>query len=459
MRHELSRKLQSGSRAPPRACSTSTGTSRPSAEAVCRLQSALRLTRTKAPHPLQAALQSPSVYELLPPLDFPWAIPRPRLELWLWKPIPSVRSSMGTPAGKAPAPPAAAPAAVPAAAASAGPAGAPATASACVQCPHCHALVRLQPAGPLPAGRAGEDEEPPPLLCASHAQHAVPSPPGVGTVDGGCVAGSAAGQNTAWPAWATQYIFQLDQLPGLLGRLLKDNAGKGKRGRRRASGVHSHLRCRATHAGPPFLLCLQVLTVTISHARHAVSCILKLTLTPTLLLLPAVTVGDAVVPLPFEPELWAQAKATRAAWAAAQLPSSVAFFNLYGNGVSTPWDCTYGAWWHPLQVSNHWLPGCTGKVAGGAEGSTSATTGGPAGGRQGRQKCRRRAGVPAQRRPSLVLPSMERWHRIAPSRIFNSPPLVLMPRRTWPRCRGPPPASPTWWATARCQRRAHGRTA
>lgn len=61
-------------------------------------------------------------------------------------------------------------------------------------------------------------------------------------------------------------------------------------------------------------------------------------------------VGSKVVPLPFEPALWEQAQATRTAWAAAELPPSCAFYNLYGNGVSTPWDCTYGAWWHPLQV-------------------------------------------------------------------------------------------------------------
>lgn len=61
-------------------------------------------------------------------------------------------------------------------------------------------------------------------------------------------------------------------------------------------------------------------------------------------------VGGRVVQLPFEPELWAQAQATQAAWAAAELPPSCAFYNLYGNSVSTPWDCSYGAWWHPLQV-------------------------------------------------------------------------------------------------------------
>lgn len=59
--------------------------------------------------------------------------------------------------------------------------------------------------------------------------------------------------------------------------------------------------------------------------------------------------GGRVVQLPFEPELWAQAQATQAAWAAAELPPSCAFYNLYGNSVSTPWDCSYGAWWHPLQ--------------------------------------------------------------------------------------------------------------
>lgn len=77
------------------------------------------------------------------------------------------------------------------------------------------------------------------------------------------------------------------------------------------------------------------------------------------------TVGSKVVPLPFEPELWEQAQATRTAWAAAELPPSCAFYNLYGNGVSTPWDCTYGAWWHPLQVGFEGRAG----VWGGADGA------------------------------------------------------------------------------------------
>ncbi|KAL4421547.1 hypothetical protein ABPG75_010838 [Micractinium tetrahymenae] len=213
----------------------------------------------------QAALQSPSVYELLPPLDFPWAIPKPRLELWLWQPIPSVQGPAAGSAGRPLV------ALASAAAATEGPH------PACVQCPHCGGLMQLPADGLQPAGPAEEGAEPAPLQCASHARYAVPAP---STGERG------TGQNTACTAWATQYVFQLDHLPGLLGQLLRDNA---------------------------------------------------------------VTVGGKTVPLPFEPELWAQAQATQAAWAAAELPSSCALYNLYGNGVSTPWDCTYGAWWHPLR--------------------------------------------------------------------------------------------------------------
>ncbi|KAL4449555.1 hypothetical protein ABPG77_007199 [Micractinium sp. CCAP 211/92] len=228
----------------------------------------------------QAALQSPSVFELLPPLDFPWAIPKPRLDLWLWQPIPdyspaAMLNSAAQQANDPTARPAMAAAAL-----------MPDASSACVQCPHCGGHVQLPAAGPWPGGAADASVKHSPLPCASHVWHAVPAPPAGIACDDGRSRGSSAGQYTACTAWASQYVFQLDHLPGLLNRLLEDNA---------------------------------------------------------------VTVGSKVVPLPFEPELWEQAQATRTAWAAAELPPSCAFYNLYGNGVSTPWDCTYGAWWHPLQ--------------------------------------------------------------------------------------------------------------
>lgn len=56
------------------------------------------------------------------------------------------------------------------------------------------------------------------------------------------------------------------------------------------------------------------------------------------------------MPLPFRQELWAMGQDTHAAWAAAKLPHTCSFFNVYGSGLSTPYDAVYGAWWYPLQV-------------------------------------------------------------------------------------------------------------
>jgi hypothetical protein len=66
---------------------------------------------------------------------------------------------------------------------------------------------------------------------------------------------------------------------------------------------------------------------------------------------PAVSVGGASIPLPFDPELWALGQATHASWSAAKLPPTCAFYNLHGTGLSTPYDAQYGVWWYPVQAS------------------------------------------------------------------------------------------------------------
>lgn len=191
-------------------------------------------------HTVQAALQSPSVFELLPPLDFPWAIPKPQLELWLWRPIPddpasATDSPAARPAEGLPALPA--PAAAPAVQA------ASQSAPACVQCPHCGVPVQLPPAVPQPGEAAGVSGRSPPLLCASHAWHAVPAPPAGAARHGSCGNGGSSGQRTHSNTWASQYVFQLDHLPGLLTRLLKDNTGKA--GGPRDYGRGCFVRCCA----------------------------------------------------------------------------------------------------------------------------------------------------------------------------------------------------------------------
>lgn len=44
-------------------------------------------------------------------------------------------------------------------------------------------------------------------------------------------------------------------------------------------------------------------------------------------------------------------------WAKAELPEGCRFFNLYGRGLSTPYDVTYGSWWRPVQVRLPWRRG------------------------------------------------------------------------------------------------------
>jgi hypothetical protein len=62
-------------------------------------------------------------------------------------------------------------------------------------------------------------------------------------------------------------------------------------------------------------------------------------------------VDGTSVPMPFSMELWALGQATHEAWRAARLPSSCAFYNIYGAGLDTPYDCQYGQWYYPLQVN------------------------------------------------------------------------------------------------------------
>ena len=154
--------------------------------------------------------------------------------------------------------------------------------------------------------------------------------------------GSTASSATASSPFSNQaheYVFQHDHLPGLLTHLLRDNAGEGgpawqclptlmrvHKGRRPATHPPTH---PANHQ-PPAPPAVQ------PHHAHTHR---------------AVSVGGASIPLPFDPELWALGQATHAAWSAAKLPPTCAFYNLHGTGLSTPYDAQYGVWWYPVQAS------------------------------------------------------------------------------------------------------------
>jgi hypothetical protein len=143
----------------------------------------------------QAACQSPSVYELLPPLDFPFAQPPPQLTLWLKTPIPEDD---------------------PGQAATAGIIGSWRGVS--------HTAFFLHPAPPEAAGGAA----------GAKAKHA--GPPKLPRLSLAPPAGRNVGEVQAAGSsnQAHQYVFQLDALPGLLTRVLKDNTG----GHRAAGSMH-----------------------------------------------------------------------------------------------------------------------------------------------------------------------------------------------------------------------------
>ena len=142
--------------------------------------------------PLQAACQSPAVYELLPPLDFPFSQPPPQLTLWLKTPIPEQ-----LPAGEGQPP---------------------------VLCASHTTYTMHSPAvgaaSGAPSTSAGTHPAAPQLPRISLA---VSQLTGSGAEDGGTI-----GPSTDSIFQAHQYVFKHDALPGLLARLLKDNTGGGQ---------------------------------------------------------------------------------------------------------------------------------------------------------------------------------------------------------------------------------------
>jgi hypothetical protein len=155
---------------------------------------------------LQAACQSPAVYELLPPLEFPFAQPPPQLALWLRAPIPEDPD--------------------------------PGTATSDLQ-PILHNVYKVHEPPPQLAGAAAGPQ--PGQLASSHP--AAPSLPRLslarqqpncqqssslhgssqhGSGSNGGVGSSCSG---ILCRWLHHYIFHHDALPHLLSRLLKDNTG------------------------------------------------------------------------------------------------------------------------------------------------------------------------------------------------------------------------------------------
>lgn len=136
-------------------------------------------SRPTPPLPLpQASLQAPSIYELLPPLDFPWARPPPQLTLWLKTPIPPPTGQHGQGAAAGPGLPCAS-----------------------------HQQFAVNPAATAVA--------PPQGSVAGDASS-------LGLGDGGGL-GLCGGGGLQQ---AHQYIFSHEHLPGLLTRLLRHNAGE-----------------------------------------------------------------------------------------------------------------------------------------------------------------------------------------------------------------------------------------
>ena len=141
---------------------------------------------------LQAALQSPAVYELLPPLDFPFTQPPPQLVLWLKHEIPQDTSSLASSSSSSPSSPFQQ--ALPAAS-------------------HRSYTIHTPPAA-APAPGA----PPVHLQAAPQISRCAPE-------------SSSSSSNTASSPFSNQaheYVFQHDHLPGLLAHLLMDNTGEAK---------------------------------------------------------------------------------------------------------------------------------------------------------------------------------------------------------------------------------------
>lgn len=153
----------------------------------CRASLLAAGLRSLCPPRLQACLQSPAIYELLPPLDFPFAHPPPQLTLWLKEPIPP------PPQGQ-----------------QAGGAGAGEAAGAPLPCV-AHQQVTVNPQAAAAAAAAAVQ---------GTAELAAGSS-GAGTTT---TTNSAALASSGGLLTAQQYVFRHEHLPGLLARLFRDNA-------------------------------------------------------------------------------------------------------------------------------------------------------------------------------------------------------------------------------------------
>lgn len=132
----------------------------------------------------QAACQSPSVFELLPPLDFQFAQPPPTLTLWLKTPLEGNRAE-----------------------------GAGADASLRRV---AHTAFTVHPAPQAAQGGAAGVHD---AHAAAPQLPRLSLAPPSGTDAGGAAAVGSGNE-------AHQYVFQLNALPSLLTRVLKDNAGQ-----------------------------------------------------------------------------------------------------------------------------------------------------------------------------------------------------------------------------------------
>lgn len=195
---------------------------------------ALLASPTPAATALQACLQSPALFELLPPLDFPYQQPPPQLRIWLSTPMPSASA------------------------------------------------LTHQQQQPAPA----RQQAPASIRLLQHAGGFAATAPG--RWSSSSAASRRSSSNSSGLAWAAkEYVFEHGDLPGLLEQALQDNS---------------------------------------------------------------VRIDDQKYLLPFNKALWEHAQETQAAWRDAALPPKCRFFNLYGEGLLTPYSCQYGSWWRPVRV-------------------------------------------------------------------------------------------------------------
>lgn len=207
---------------------------------------------------MQACLQSPAVFELLPPLDFPYTRPPPQLRIWFSAPIPGLAAHLSSAAPGQPQPqPKAQPQqpqqqqqeqlsahqATPGVAAAAG------TAAAARSAPVTTVAVAVG-RDALPAAAATAALKRALGAIAAHSR-------GAGSRSGGRVSGSinirpGSAQNTpggSGNGGRREYVFQHKDLPGLLQKVLKASRAislqppQRKRRLLHASKLHCSARC------------------------------------------------------------------------------------------------------------------------------------------------------------------------------------------------------------------------